>query len=60
MEKAQVQVAVKDTAQDLQRRLELFKAALISASDRDTVQTAYDSAVVQLKAAEAQQDSVEA
>jgi multidrug resistance efflux pump len=60
VEKAQVQVAVKDTAQDLQRRLELFKAALISASDRDTVQTAYDSAVVQLKAAEAQQDSVEA
>ncbi|HWP46636.1 MAG TPA: efflux RND transporter periplasmic adaptor subunit, partial [Candidatus Limnocylindrales bacterium] len=58
VEKAQV--AVKDAAQNLQRRLELFKAALISASDRDTAQTAYDSAVAQLKAAEAQRDAVEA
>lgn len=58
VEKAQV--AVKDAAQNLQRRLELFKAALISASDRDTAQTAYDSAVAQLKAAQAQEASAEA
>lgn len=58
VEKAQV--AVKDAAQNLQRRLELFKAALISASDRDAAQTAYDSAVAQLKAAQAQEASAEA
>jgi HlyD family secretion protein len=58
VEKAQV--AVKDAEQTLQRRMELFKKSLVSPSERDTAQTAYDSSLAQLKASRAQEDSAEA
>lgn len=58
VEKARV--VLKDAEQNLQRRLELFKKSLISPSERDSAQTAYDSAIAQLKSAEAQEDSAEA
>lgn len=53
-------VAVDDTKRNLNRSLELFSRNLISASDRDSTQTAYDSAVAQLEAARATQKASEA
>ena len=48
-------VAVDDTKRNLDRALELFRRNLISASERDSAQTAQDSAFAQLEAAQAQQ-----
>ncbi len=60
-------VSVEDTKRNLKRSIELFGKNLISASDRDTAQTNYDSAVAlqgaaeaQLKANEAQLESAKA
>ncbi len=53
-------VSVEDTKRNLKRSLELFQKNLISASDRDTAQTNYDSAVALLEAAEAQVKANEA
>jgi HlyD family secretion protein len=53
-------VSVDDAKRNLDRSLELFRRNLISASDRDTAQTAYDSAVAQLEAAQAQEKATEA
>jgi HlyD family secretion protein len=53
-------VSVEDTKRNLNRSLELFSRNLISASDRDASQTAYDSALAQLEAAQAQQKASEA
>jgi len=47
-------VSVVDSKRSLNRSLELFGKNLIAASDRDTAQTNYDSAVALLEAAEAQ------
>jgi HlyD family secretion protein len=57
---SKAKVAVEDTKRNLNRSLELFSRNLISASDRDASQTAYDSAVAQLEAAQAQQKASEA
>ncbi|MCX5907076.1 MAG: efflux RND transporter periplasmic adaptor subunit, partial [Deltaproteobacteria bacterium] len=54
------QVAVDDAKRNLGRSLELFQRNLISASDRDTAQTNYDSAVALLEAARAQQKASDA
>ncbi len=54
------QVAVDDAKRNLGRSLELFQRNLISASERDTAQTNYDSAVAQLEAARAQQKASDA
>ncbi len=48
-------VLVDDTKRNLGRSSELFRRNLIAASDRDSAQTAYDSAVAQLEAAQAQE-----
>ena len=53
-------VSVADTKRSLDRSLELFRRNLIAASDRDAAQTAYDSAVALLEAAQAQQSASEA
>jgi len=53
-------VSVDDTKRSLGRSLELFSRNLISASDRDASQTAYDSAVALLEAAQAQLSASEA
>jgi HlyD family secretion protein len=53
-------VAVEDTKRNLGRSLELFRRNLISASDQDSAQTAYDSSLAQLEAAQAQQKASEA
>ena len=53
-------VSVEDTKRSLDRSLELFRRNLIAASDRDTAQTAYDSAGALLEAAQAQQSASEA
>jgi len=53
-------VAVDDTKRNLNRSLELFSRNLISASDRDSAQTAHDLAVAQLEAARATQKASEA
>ena len=53
-------VAVDDTKRNLNRSLELFARNLISASDRDSAQTAYDSAKAQLEAAQALEKASEA
>jgi HlyD family secretion protein len=53
-------VSVEDTRRNLNRSLELFRRNLISASDRDSAQTAYDSAVAQMEAAQAQEKASEA
>jgi HlyD family secretion protein len=52
-------VTVDDAKRTLDRSLELFRRNLISASDRDTAQTAYDSAAALLEAAQAQQTAAE-
>jgi HlyD family secretion protein len=54
------QVSVDDAKRNLGRSLELFQRNLISASDRDTAQTNYDSAVALLEAARAQQKASDA
>jgi HlyD family secretion protein len=54
------QVAVDDTKRNLNRSVELFQRNLISASDRDTAQSNYDSAVAQIEAARAQQKATDA
>jgi len=53
-------VSVDDTKRNLDRSLELFARNLISASDRDSAQTAYDSANAQLEAAQALEKASEA
>jgi HlyD family secretion protein len=53
-------VSVEDTKRSRKRALELFQKNLISASDRDTAQTNYDSAVALQEAAEAQVKANEA
>jgi HlyD family secretion protein len=53
-------VSVEDTDRSLKRSLELFQKNLIAASDRDTAQTNYDSAVALLEAAQAQEKANEA
>ena len=53
-------VAVDDTKRNLDRALELFRRNLISASERDSAQTAQDSALAQLEAAQALQKASEA
>ena len=47
-------VSVEDGKRNLNRSLELFSQNLIAASERDTAQTNYDSAVALLEAAQAQ------
>jgi len=53
-------VSVDDTNRSLKRSLELFQKNLIAASDRDTAQTNYDSAVALLEAARAQEKASDA
>ncbi len=53
-------VSVDDTKRNLNRSLELFARNLISASDRDSAQTAFDSAKAQLEAAQALEKASEA
>jgi len=48
-------VALADARRVLERNKELVRRALIAQNELDTAQTAYDSAVSQLKASEAQQ-----
>lgn len=50
---AKALVAVVDTKRTLARQTELFERELVSAADRDSAQTAYDSAVAQHTSAEA-------
>ena len=52
-------VTVDDAKRTLDRSQELFHRNLISASDRDTAQTAYDSAAALLEATQAQQTAAE-
>jgi HlyD family secretion protein len=54
------EVSVDDTKRNLDRSLGLFARNLISASDRDSAQTAYDSAAAQLEVAQAQEKASEA
>ena len=49
-----------DTKRSLDRALELFRRNLISASERDSAQTAQDSSLAQLEATQAQQKASEA
>jgi HlyD family secretion protein len=53
------QVAVVDAQRTLERRQGLAQRSLTPQSELDTAQTAYDSAVAQLKATEAQYDAVQ-
>lgn len=53
-------VSVEDTQRNLKRALELFSRNLISASDRDSSQTANDLALAMLEAAQAQERASEA
>ena len=53
-------VSVADTQRSLNRAQELFQKNLIAASDRDTAQTNYDSALALLEAAQAQLKANEA
>jgi len=53
-------VSVVDSKRSLDRSLELFGKSLVAASDRDTSQTNYDSAVALLEAANAQLKANEA
>jgi HlyD family secretion protein len=53
-------VSVEDTQRNLNRSLELFARNLVSASDRDSAQTACDSTKAQLEAAQAQEKASEA
>jgi HlyD family secretion protein len=55
VEKARVSLA--DVQRTLERNRELLRRALISQTELDTAQTAYDAAVSQLKLSEAQQDA---
>jgi HlyD family secretion protein len=50
---AKALVAVVDTKRTLGRQTELFQRELVAAADRDSAQTAYDSAVAQHTSAEA-------
>jgi HlyD family secretion protein len=50
---AKALVAVADTKRTLGRQTELFQRELVAAADRDTAQTAYDSAVAQHRSTEA-------
>jgi HlyD family secretion protein len=50
---AKALVAVADTKRTLGRQIELFQRELVAAADRDTAQTAYDSAGAQHTSAEA-------
>jgi HlyD family secretion protein len=50
-------VGLADARRTLERNKQLLSQALIAQSDLDVAQTAYDSAVSQLKQAEAQQDA---
>jgi HlyD family secretion protein len=52
-------VALADARRTLERRQGLVNRSLTPQSDLDTAQTAYDSAVAQLKAAEAQDEAVQ-
>jgi HlyD family secretion protein len=51
------QVALTDARRTLERNQVLLRQALIAQSDLDTAQTAYDSAVAQLKLSEAQYEA---
>ncbi len=50
-------VGLTDARRTLERNQQLIRQALIAQSDLDVAQTAYDSAVSQLKQAESQQDA---
>ena len=50
-------VGLADARRTLERNKQLLRQALIAQSDLDVAQTAYDSAVSQLKQAESQQDA---
>jgi HlyD family secretion protein len=52
---AKAKVAVADAKLTLDRRVDLLKRELISQSEKDTAQYAYDSAVATLEASEAQE-----
>lgn len=52
---AKAEVQLLDARRDLDRKLELFRKALIARSDRDTAQTTHDAAAAQLEAAQAQE-----
>ncbi len=51
---AKAQVSVVDTQRNLGRQTDLLRRDLIAQSDKDSAQTAYDSAVAQLEANQAQ------
>jgi HlyD family secretion protein len=53
-------VAVEDTKRSLARSEELFRRNLVSASERDSAQTAYDSSNAQHEAAQAQEKASDA
>jgi HlyD family secretion protein len=52
---AKSRVAMLDTERDLQRKVDLHGKQLISRSERDSAQAAYDSAVAQLESNDAQE-----
>jgi HlyD family secretion protein len=57
---AKARVAVADATRDLERKLDLYRKELIARSERDSAETARDSAVAQLEANVAQERSTEA
>lgn len=57
---AKAAVAVVDTRRDLRRKTELFQEQLIAEADRDSAQTAYDSALALHESAEAHERALAA
>ncbi len=57
---AKALVVVTDARRDLGRKTELFERGLIAEADRDSAQTAYDSARAQLESAEAHERALAA
>ena len=54
---ARAQAAVQDAKTKFDRRAEMFRQGLIAKEERDTAQTAYESAAADLEAAKAQLDA---